>query len=211
MDSPWNSPDQNTGVGCLSLLQGIFPIQRSNLGVPHCKRILYQLSHQGSPRILEWVTYPFSSGSSWPRDLTGVSCIAGGFFTSWATRKALFFMKANVSYLMQSHNFLFTDKKQMIREVTETVGGLVRIQSHVCLITKYLYLHESSLPLLIIFFLSYYFPSLSKQRYVVVFIFVYHLAKENPVGLKIWSPRKLNKSLLYYFLVNGLWQVSESP
>ena len=94
-------------------------------------------------------------------------------------------MKANVSYLMQSHNFLFTDKKQMIREVTETVGGLVRIQSHVCLITKYLYLHESSLPLLIIFFLSYYFPSLSKQRYVVVFIFVYHLAKENPVGLKI--------------------------
>ena len=47
--SPWNSPGQNTGVGCLSLLQGIFPTQGSNPGLPHCRRILYQLSHQGSP------------------------------------------------------------------------------------------------------------------------------------------------------------------
>ena len=50
--SPWNSPGQNTGVGSLSLLQGIFPIQGSNPGLPHCRRILYQLSHQGSPIIL---------------------------------------------------------------------------------------------------------------------------------------------------------------
>ena len=40
-------------------------------------------------RILEWVTFPFSMGSSQPRDWTGVSCIAGGFFTNWATREAL--------------------------------------------------------------------------------------------------------------------------
>ena len=40
-------------------------------------------------RTLEWVAYPFSSGFSWPRNWTGVSCIAGGFFTSWATREAL--------------------------------------------------------------------------------------------------------------------------
>ena len=39
-------------------------------------------------RILEWVAYPFSRGSSQPRDQTQVSCIAGGFFTSWATREA---------------------------------------------------------------------------------------------------------------------------
>ena len=39
---------------------------------------------KGSPRILEWVAYPFSSGSSWPRNRTRVSCIAGGFFTNWA-------------------------------------------------------------------------------------------------------------------------------
>ena len=50
---------QNTGVGSLSLLQGIFPTQGSNPGFPHCRRILYQLSHKGSPRILEWVAYPF--------------------------------------------------------------------------------------------------------------------------------------------------------
>ena len=45
--SPWNSPGQNTGVGSLSLLQGIFPTQGSNPGLPHCRWILYQLSYQG--------------------------------------------------------------------------------------------------------------------------------------------------------------------
>ena len=45
--SPWNSPGQNTGVGCLSLLQVVFPTQGSNPGLPHHRRILYQLSHQG--------------------------------------------------------------------------------------------------------------------------------------------------------------------
>ena len=89
--SPWNSPGQHTGVGTLSLLQGIFPTQGSNPGLPYCRQILCQLSHKGSPRILEWVAYPFSSRGidypfskqslvdSWPRNRTGVSCIAGGF------------------------------------------------------------------------------------------------------------------------------------
>ena len=86
--SPWNCPGQNTGVGSLSFLQGIFPTQRSNPGLLHCRRILYQLSHKGSPRILEWVAYFFSSGSSWPRNRIGVSCIAGGLFTNWATSEA---------------------------------------------------------------------------------------------------------------------------
>ena len=86
--SSWNSPSQNTGVGSLSLLQGTFSTQGSNPGFPHCGRILYQLSHKESPRILEWVAYPFSSRSSRPRNSTGVSCIAGRFFTNWATREA---------------------------------------------------------------------------------------------------------------------------
>ena len=124
--SPWNSPGQNTGAGSLSLLQGIFPIQRLNPGLPHCRpilyqhqgsprntgvgslsllqrifptqesnwgllhcrQILYQLSHKGSPRMLERVAYPFSSGSSQPRNRTGVSCISGGFFTNLAMREA---------------------------------------------------------------------------------------------------------------------------
>ena len=49
--SPWNSLSQNTGVGSLSLLQGIFPTQGSNPGLLclHCRQIFYQLSHKGSP------------------------------------------------------------------------------------------------------------------------------------------------------------------
>ena len=86
--SPWNSAGQNTGVGSHSLLQGIFPIQGSNPGLPHCRRIVYQPSHKGSPRILEWVAYPFSSRSSWPRNPSSVSCTAGGFLTNWAVREA---------------------------------------------------------------------------------------------------------------------------
>ena len=46
--SPWNSPGQNTGVGSLFLLQRMFPSQGSNSGLPHCRKILYQLSHKGS-------------------------------------------------------------------------------------------------------------------------------------------------------------------
>ena len=88
LHSPWNSPGQNTGVGSLSLLQGIFPTQRLNPGLPHCRRSFYQLSHQGNPRILEWVAYPFSSRSFEPRNQTGVSCIAGEFFTNWVIREA---------------------------------------------------------------------------------------------------------------------------
>ena len=87
--SPWNSPGQNTGVGSLSLLQGIFPTQGSNPGLLHCRWVLYQVSHQENPRILEWVAYPFSSSSSWPRNQTTVSFTAGRFFTNWAMREAL--------------------------------------------------------------------------------------------------------------------------
>ena len=48
--SPWNSLGQNTGVGCLSLLQGLFPTQGSNPCFLHCRQILYQPSHEGSPK-----------------------------------------------------------------------------------------------------------------------------------------------------------------
>ena len=78
--SPWNSPGQNTGVGSLSFLQRIFPTQESNTGLAHCRWILYHLRHKGSPRMLEWVVFPFSSGSSQPRNQTWVSCITGRFF-----------------------------------------------------------------------------------------------------------------------------------
>ena len=51
--SPWNFPGQNTGVGRLFLLQGIFPTQGSNPDLAHCRWIIYPLSYKGSPRILK--------------------------------------------------------------------------------------------------------------------------------------------------------------
>ena len=77
-----HSPGKNTGMGFNALLQGIFPTQGSNPGLPHCRAILPHLSHQGSPRILEQVAYPFSRETSQLGNQTRVSCIAGRFFTN---------------------------------------------------------------------------------------------------------------------------------
>ena len=57
--SPWNSQGQNTGEGNCSLLQGIFPTQGSKPGLLHCRQILYQLSHQGSPKPVVKVAHNF--------------------------------------------------------------------------------------------------------------------------------------------------------
>ena len=103
--TPWTSPGLNTGVGSLSLLQGIFPTQGSNPGLPHCMWILYQLSHKGRPRILVWVAYPFSSGSSRPRNRTGVSYIAGRFFTNWVIREAT---DIQIKFLKHSSNCIIS-------------------------------------------------------------------------------------------------------
>ena len=102
-----DSPGKNTGVGCHVLLQGTFPTQGLNPGLPNCSQILYCLNHQGSPRILEWVVYPFSRGFSQLRNQTGVSCIAGGFFTSWATREALDFLTMNLIWYKYEVTNLF--------------------------------------------------------------------------------------------------------
>ena len=64
--SQWNSPGQNTGVGTFPFSRESFQ-PRDHTQVSHIAWILYQLSHKGSPRILEWVAYPFSSRSSRPR------------------------------------------------------------------------------------------------------------------------------------------------
>ena len=112
--SSWTSPGLNTGVGSLSLLQGIFPTQGLNPGLLHYRWILYQLSHKGSPRILEWVAYPFFSGSSPPRNWTRVCCIASRFFTNWtireAPKKVIFTgnFRSNLYRMTQWSLFLFT-------------------------------------------------------------------------------------------------------
>ena len=78
--SSWNSLGQYTRVGILSLLQGIFPTQESNPGLLCCRQILYLLSHKGSPRILEWVAYPFSSRFSLPRIEPGSPALQVAFY-----------------------------------------------------------------------------------------------------------------------------------
>ena len=87
--SPWNSPGQNTEVGSLFLLQRIFPTLGSNLGLLNGRQILLPAEPQGKSKNTRVgsLAYPFSSGSSWPRNQTRVSCIAGGFFTNWAIRE----------------------------------------------------------------------------------------------------------------------------
>ena len=67
-----DSLGKNTGVGCLALCQGIFLTQGSNPGVPRCRQILYCISYQGSPKILEWAASAFSRGSSWSRKWTSL-------------------------------------------------------------------------------------------------------------------------------------------
>ena len=114
--SPWNSPGQNTGVGSFSL-QGIFPTQGSNPGLLHCGWILYQLSHKGSPRILEWVACPFSSRSSRPRNWTRVSCTAGGFFTNRAIREALVY----IAYSQERRELTLLEKCLIILRTTEKI------------------------------------------------------------------------------------------
>ena len=112
--SPWNSPGQNAGVCSLSLLQRVFPTQKLNRDLLHCRCILYQLSYQGSPtrscltlcnpidcsllgssvhgisqaKILEWVAIPFSRGPSQPKDQTLISCLGRQILYHWATLEA---------------------------------------------------------------------------------------------------------------------------
>ena len=82
-----NSPGQNTGVGSPFLSPGDLPNPGTKPRSPTLQvGSLPADCHQGSPRILEWVAYPFSRGSSQPRNQTRVSCIAGRFFTNWAMR-----------------------------------------------------------------------------------------------------------------------------
>ena len=106
-----DSPGKNTGVGCHTLLQGIFPTQGSNPGLLHYGQIFHRLSHQGSMRILEWVAYPFSRGSSQPRNQMRVSCTAGdslpaelpGKPRSWTTRFQNF---ETINFCCLSHQFV---------------------------------------------------------------------------------------------------------
>ena len=79
-----------SGVGSHSLLQEIFPTQGSNPDLPHCRQILYQLSYQGSSRLLAWVAYSFSRASSWSRNWSSGWVIGWTFYLIWGQGTGLF-------------------------------------------------------------------------------------------------------------------------
>ena len=103
--SPCNSPGENTGVDSHSLFQGSSQARDQTELSCICRQILYQPSRQGSPRILEWVAYPFSSESSWPRNWTGFFYIASGFFTNWASRETPLKLEFTRKLLLQETGF----------------------------------------------------------------------------------------------------------
>ena len=80
--------------------------------------ILYHLNHHGSPRILEWVAYPFSRGTPQPRNWTRVSCIASRFFTSWASQEALksnTYPHTHTTYIHPHTHWRWKDKRRVIK------------------------------------------------------------------------------------------------
>ena len=83
--------------------QGIFPTQGLNSQVPHCRWILYCLSHKGSPRILEWIAYPISRATSQPRNQNGVSSttLASSFLrkSAWKYSFWVFLQYRNISVI----------------------------------------------------------------------------------------------------------------
>ena len=136
-------------MGCHGPLQGILT-QVSNPDLPHCRWILCHLSHQGSPRILEWVAYPFSRGSSQPRNRTRISCIAGRFSTSWATREAKTCW--NSHSISWPHSQVYSQRdsainSQMLPDVPTHTFTYTFLKSRTCLYTcihKHVSIHHQA-------------------------------------------------------------------
>ena len=105
--SPWNSPGQNTGVGSCFHLQGVFLTQGSKPGLPHCRRILYQLSHQGKntykrrsrlgyiPILFlkkvkyyqaSEITFPYQRLGIWALSGKGKYCFMNHLQRTWSTK-----------------------------------------------------------------------------------------------------------------------------
>ena len=110
-----DSLGKNIGVGFHVLLQGIFPTQGSNPGLPRCRWILCCLSNPWSSRILEWVAYPFSMGTSQTRNQTGVSCITDRFFTSQATTEDLIYSWVQLKLMYTQLHALLSNPSSTVK------------------------------------------------------------------------------------------------
>ena len=92
---PWNFPGKNTEVSCHFLLQGIFPTQGSNLGLPHYRQMHYHLSHQRSPSLRHYGPQPVRllCPLDSPGKNAGVGCHAllqGIFLTQGSNKPSLY-------------------------------------------------------------------------------------------------------------------------
>ena len=105
--TPWNSPGQNTGVSSLFLLQGIFPTQESNWGVLHCRRILYQLSYQGSPIYKCVYVYIYTLNPTYTHTHTHIY-----IYTHTHIYMYIYFMY--ISQRQYMWNFFFNDTNELI-------------------------------------------------------------------------------------------------
>ena len=99
--------------GCLPLLQGIFPTQGSNPGLPHCRRILYQLSHKGNPRIIEWVAHPTLSLSP------------GGIFSPQESNRGLLHCRRILYQLSYEGSLIAGGWGPLLKGTRAIEGGLV--------------------------------------------------------------------------------------
>ena len=113
--SPWNSPGQNTWMGSLSLLQRIFQTQGSNPGFPHCRRILNQLSHKGSPCF-------------WFYSVQSLSCV-WLFMTPWtATHQVSLFITNSWSLL--KHMSWISDDIQLSHPLSSPSPSAFSLSQH---------------------------------------------------------------------------------
>ena len=71
---PWDFLRKSTGVGCRFLLQGIFPMQGSNPGLPYCRQMLYRLSHRGSHRHRRWAPQGLTISLEFSELFTDFNC-----------------------------------------------------------------------------------------------------------------------------------------
>ena len=140
--SPWNSPGQNTGVGSLFLLKGIFPTQRLNPGLLHCRHILNQLNHKGNPRILEWVAYPLSRGSAWSRNWTGVSCITSDSLPTELSEKPRITIQILKKELYVKYHLFYNLGK--LNYQSQTIGLLSTFIPCTCLVHVFRFAWELS-------------------------------------------------------------------
>ena len=105
-----DSPDKNTGVGCHALLQGIFPTQGLNPSLPYHRWVLYHLSHEGSPRMLECVDIPSPGEFPDPGIESGSPVQVSSFVFPYKLVNFLFLKKSDYSRILYNVEDILYDE-----------------------------------------------------------------------------------------------------